>query len=940
MKIIDMFKVVSSFLCFLVSFSCYSQSDLTIKGQVTDTLGNPLIQATVLLLEKQDSTMVAYTRCEMDGSFKFKEVDRGDYVVKTTYVGFLPLIVGANTKEGEDLDLGQIKMTELAEELMTVVIKAAKAPIVMRGDTIEYDASTFKVPEGSTVEDLLRRLPGIEVEQDGSISADGKDVNKVTVDGKSFFGSDPKAATKNLPAEGIAKVQVFDTETSEEEVTGIKAADPDKTMNLELKEEFKKGGFGKVIAAAGTKERAELKGNYNKFNDKIQFSLVGVGNNTGRNGLSWNDYRDFMGSQSFNFGNAEEFGFGGGGRGYYTFGGGSNGIESNIQSLFFSSGDTGGLPVNYSGGVNFNYEHKKTRFSSVYYYNRQELNKETSMDQSKFYDDFTTEENALENDFTNFQGHRVELSLDQEIDSLHSFELSFNSALIDQKQLQNESASLSRDQALSSTSNFANEMQKNGYLGNATFLFRKKFKRKGRRTGFNVSYLGTQLNTEEIQNAQTTFLREVQDSVLSRNYNNQDLANKNVLKANAVYVEPLGKNIFWQTFYNYSNRNEDGERTVKESNELDGNLSRTFENDIILNRVGSSLRYSNEGYNVTIGAARQMFDLQGSFRSDNGLINGIVDRQFDNWLPYLSFNISPDRNLRFSGGYSRNANEPNIADLQPIIDTRNPFYMREGNLSLTPELSDSYSLNGSKNWALAAVRISMNLNYTKYTSQFSTEESVDDNLVTYIKPINVDGGESRSLWSSFSFPIVKNKLTIRTYYYYEEGNRPSIVNQVENFTKRRTHNPSARLSFTPNNDFSFLLNTNLNITDTEYDINTTQNQRIINNRYSATMNAKLFAKIYSNSTFNYNVNVNERFNVEENVPVLNLSLYRHFLPENKLEVRVSVYDLFGRSQNISQSTFGNSVFFSESNVIGRYFMLSLSYNIRGMKGGIEKRSWW
>jgi len=213
----------------------------------------------------------------------------------------------------------------------------------MRGDTIEYDASTFQVPEGSTVQDLLRRLPGIELSQDGSIKSDGKDVTKVTVDGKQFFGSDPDVATKNLPAESVSKVQVFDTQTEEEEATGIDSKSDDKTMNLELKEGYKKGGFGKILGGVGTEKRAELKGNYNKFNEKIQFSVVGVGNNTGRNGLSWNDYRDFMGSQSFNFSGSSAYGFGGGRR-YYSFGGGNNGIESSIQSLFFGGSDNGGFP--------------------------------------------------------------------------------------------------------------------------------------------------------------------------------------------------------------------------------------------------------------------------------------------------------------------------------------------------------------------------------------------------------------------------------------------------------------------------------------------------------------------------------------------------------------------------------------------------------------------
>jgi len=195
------------FFAALILFSSYAQAqspNYQIDGIVEDTLGNPLMYATVLLMEAADSTMLDFTRTEMDGSFRFKDISQGNHLVKTTYVGYLPLTIPVQAGDQKKVQLGTLKMTEIASELMEVVIKAAKAPMRMKGDTIEYDASTFKVPEGSSVEDLLRRLPGIEVESDGSINADGQDVDKVTVDGKEFFGADPKAATKNLPAEGIS----------------------------------------------------------------------------------------------------------------------------------------------------------------------------------------------------------------------------------------------------------------------------------------------------------------------------------------------------------------------------------------------------------------------------------------------------------------------------------------------------------------------------------------------------------------------------------------------------------------------------------------------------------------------------------------------------------------------------------------------------------------
>jgi len=432
-----------------------------ITGTIEDTLGNALISSSVLLLEKADSTLVDYTQTEMDGSFRFKDVPAGHHLIKSTYIGYLPLTVDASSKAGENVNLGTLKMSEIAEELMEVVIKAAKAPIKMRGDTIEYDASTFKVPEGSTVEDLLRRLPGIEVESDGSIQADGKDVDKVTVDGKSFFGSDPKAATKNLPAEGISKVQVFDTKTEEQKITGSTAESEN-------------------IASGGTESRKELKGNYNKFNDKIQFSLVGVGNNTGRNGLSWDDYQDFMGSQSWNFGEGNDYGFGGGG-GYYTmYLGGGSGIEQTIQNLFFT-GERNGYPENYSAGLNFNYDHNKTKVSSVYYYNQNSLLQNSQMDQDKFYQAFTQNESMDSKEDQSSKGHRVELVFEKELDSLHSFVVELNGSFIDDSSIYTGESALSKDDNITSKSNFSNNTNTVGNLINSTVLFRKSWPCRMRR---------------------------------------------------------------------------------------------------------------------------------------------------------------------------------------------------------------------------------------------------------------------------------------------------------------------------------------------------------------------------------------------------------------------------------------------------------------------------
>jgi len=946
MKHGTMKKLLLTLFLFTYSFcSTAIAQNYKIDGVIEDTLGNALIASTVLLLEKADSTLVEFTSTEMDGSFRFKNIPAGNHLIKSTYLGYVPLTVDASSHDGSDVKLGVLKMTELAEELMEVVIKAAKAPIRMRGDTIEYDASTFKVPEGSTVEDLLRRLPGIEVESDGSILADGKDVNKVTVDGKSFFGSDPKAATKNLPAEGISKVQVFDTKSEQEEITGATTEAENKTMNLELKEEFKKGGFGKVIAGVGDENRKELKGNYNKFNKKIQFSLVGVGNNTGRNGLSWDDYQDFMGSNSWNFGGGEDYGFGGAG-GYYTWRlGGDAGIESTIQNLFFS-GEESGYPENYSTGLNFNYDHNDNKLSSVYYYNQNSILQNSTRDQDKFFQNFTQNEEMRSRADDQSSGHRVELEFEKEIDSLHTIRVNFNGSMIDDNRLYRGASSLRKDGQLTSSSNFQNDTDTEGHLINTKFLFRKSFKKKGRKMGFNAGYLSTALEDDWEQISNTDFyINGEKESELDLILLNNNIADKTVLKANALYVEPLSKRFFVQTFYNFRDRLEEGERHVQDregsSTILNDDLSRSYENSIKFHRAGTALRYTHNGMNLSMGGAYQTFDLTGEYKavSDAALL-GTVDKTYNNFIPHISMSWNPVRNSHVSVSFNRSANEPTIDDLKPLVDNINPLYIREGNPELTPEIRNVISFRMSRNIPLHDLRMRISGSYSFIDDQFSTAQQVDERLITTATPINVDDGTEANGRASISFPIIKNKIKVRSSYSLRHSKRKTLVNDEPNNTEVLTHRPSLTIDLTPSKDYSIYLSASQSNSNTSYDINTSQDQKVLRVTYEVEVNAKLIAGIFLSSKLFYNKYTNDRFDQEQIIPIINSSIYRHFMNENQLEVRFSLYDGLNRNLGFNQSAYGISVSQSSTESLARYGMLSITYNIRGMKTDVRKNSWW
>jgi len=289
-------KKILSFLAFLL-FAFSAKAQFTITGMLKDTINEPIPSATVMLLSVKDSTLVNFTTSDSKGNFAFRNIRKANYILKISHFTYMPQAFFIEPQEEKEINLGLIVLKPIAHFLMEIVIREAKAPIFIKGDTVEYDASTFKVPPGSTVEDLLRRLPGIDVDVDGNISTMGKDVKTVYVDGKAFFGNNPKTVTQNLDAAAISKVQVFTEKSEQEKITGIADGSKEKVMNLELKDEYKKGYFGKASAGygwgSGAPHRWVAKGNFNWFTDKQQLSFIGYGNNLNQSNMDWNDRSEF-----------------------------------------------------------------------------------------------------------------------------------------------------------------------------------------------------------------------------------------------------------------------------------------------------------------------------------------------------------------------------------------------------------------------------------------------------------------------------------------------------------------------------------------------------------------------------------------------------------------------------------------------------------------------
>ena len=920
--------------------SAQNPSKVTIKGTVSDTTNAVISFATVMLLTPSDSTLVNFTRSDDKGVFQFKNVKNVPYLLKISYLGYLPLQQYLPASADAVNDLGEVKIKPITTELLEVVVKAAKATLSIRGDTIEYDASSFKVPPGSTVEDLLRRLPGIEVDADGNIKAQGKDVKRVYVDGKTFFGDDPKAATKNLGAETLSKVQVYNEQSEQSKLTGVDDGKKEKAMNLELKEEFKKGSFGKITGAAGTEERWAGRGNYNRFNPKEQLSFIGYGNNINQTGVNWEDYGEFKGQSTFSDFDNGDFGFSSGGGRYYSF----DGDDSPLNNF-----DGRGFTKNYGGGANYNFDNKKAKFNASYFYNQTALN----LDQFTDRQTLLGENNSFFNSDTT---NRYEFRRNHSLNTRFEKDLDSNNILIvkAQTRLSNSDADNLQSQFFSNENGTAtnrlstdNGNVLDSWRLTSAAIFRHRFKKKGRSFAVSAGYNNSRSDGSEDLYSSNYFFAPDSSAQIRQMNASENTASQ--LKSSLLFTEPLAKKWFWETFYNFSTANNKVDRQVADP-ETNGqridSLSIFYNNDILYNRLGSSIRYSNEGLNVSVGAAAQQLKLTGEYARDPDapLLTPPIERTFTNFMPNLDFNYEFPNNIWLGMNYGYSINEPQLNDLQPVPNVNNPLFRTEGNPNLGPERSHSLGLNFN-HWNPAALSsIGIGADFNIFDSQIvynQTIEVIDSvGIRTITRPDNVSGGLRFNTYIWSNFPIVKTKLTMNINPNINIGNTPAFINGVENETRNQGYNLRVGFNFTPNQKLILGLNGRLGFNNVTYSIEERQNQKIQNHGTDMSVKWQFADKFFLESNFNYSVYRNDRFDFDRDIPIWNASVRRLLGKNNRIEIRLAAFDLLNRRVSITQNGTQNYVVRNIAPTLARYFMLSATYNMRGYENKLSKNNWW
>ena len=909
----------------------------TIKGAICDSSGVSIPSAMIMLLNAKDSTLVNFTQADEKGAFEFRSLKNSGYLLKISHMSYLPYQKNLGVSAIDVNDIGTIKLKLISKQLMEVVIKAARAPLKFRGDTIEYDASSFKVPPGSTVEDLLRRLPGMEVDVDGNIKSQGKDVKRVYVEGKTFFGDDPKSVTKNLGAETISKVQVFDEKSEQSKLTGVDdGVKKDKAMNLSLKEEYKKGAFGKLTAAAGDQDRWAARGSYNRFNKKEQLSFIGYGNNINQTGVNWEDLGEFKGQNTFSNYDNGDFGFGGGlGGVIISMSNGTNGFDGR------------GLTDNYGAGVNYNLDNKKTKFNSSYLYNEttrtlvQSSAKETFLQNSSF-------KNADSTLGKNFRGnHSAGLRLEQQIDSSDVLIAKANitySKSTDHNTL--NSIYTDASDVLTRTLKTVSNNNLDAWNITSAAIFRHLFKKKGASFAWSGGFNSSKTNGLDNPYSLNRFFQAntvaEQEQLLSSANN----IKTNQFKSSLLLTEPLSKKMFWETFYNFSATSNVQDRltenTLLQNVRVDSS-SAYYTNNVLYNRLGTTFRLSLKGLNVSAGVAGQQLQLKGNYSIQKNLpdLQDPINKTYFNWIPNMNVNWQVTKSSFVSLGYIFNVSEPSVSQLMPISDVNNLAYKTEGNTELQPQRSHSFNLtvmrfnisNMSSIYAMAT--------YQSYVSQITYNQTItlvnNIGLQTISRPENVSGGNSFSLFGGSSFPIIKTKLTMNLNVGVNSSSSPTFINEVKNTTQNIGYQAGTSLNLTAFPKLVFGISGRINFNDITYSFRKEQNQNIRN--YTASYSAKwqFLAKSFFETNFDYSVYKNEKLGFNQTIPMMNASVRQLIGKNNRVEMRFAAFDIFNRNQSISQTGAQNYILRSQANTLARYFMLTLSYNIKGFETKLQKQ---
>ncbi len=936
--------IILSFTFLALAANLHGQQ-FSFTGTVYDSTDNsPLLGADVILYKLPENAKPIGRAADKTGSFSFTNLAPAVYLLQVTYMGYNDMQDTIRLFRKSILNR-KLFLSRSAVETVDIEITGKAIPAVQKGDTIQFNANAFKTNPDASAEDLVAKVPGVQ-NDNGTLKAQGEEVKQVFVDGKQFFGDDPSIALRNLPADVVDKIQVYDRMSDQAAFTGFDDGNTSKAINIITKRNRRNGKFGKLYGGLGSDDRYATGGNLNIFNGDQRITLLGLGNNINRQNFSPQDILGTSDAASpmrggmFAMGGGPGGGGGGGGR----RGGGGGGGGADISNFMVSN--QSGITKTYSTGISYaDTWNTNFQLNSSYFFNyanntnRQSLHRDyySLSSSSQTYDEQSTSGSDNYN-------HRLNMRAEYTIDTANSLlftpKMSFQDNSSSSKVLGVNSFSTSASSSANSA-DYVNHNSLNGNNFSGDLLFRHKFETPGRTFSVDLNG-GSNAKTGDGGKLSFNDIGSMVDTVDQKTTQSVSGAS---MGATLNYTEPLSKGSILQFSANTSYNRDVSDKNGYNLNEVtglydltDSVLSNSYENKYIYARGGVSYRLRGDKMNFTAETFYQSSRLMGDQTFPR---KSEVDKSFASLLPSVryQYRVSRTNNLRLD--YSTSINPPSISQLQNTIDNTNPLLLKTGN----PDLVEEYTHRVRAHYMHTDLETGSMLfgmlmfNYTQHPVSNAAFTAAKDTALSSMVvlsrgsqltyPVNLDHSLSVRSFLNYGMMISAIRCNVNLFLSPSYGVSPGLTNGVQNISKILSSTQGITIASNVSEDIDFRLTYNPSINRTRNDVAKSLDNVYTIQNASANFNWFIFPHVYIKSDFTYYYNNYSQTGADQRQYNLwNAGMGIKLFADRSADLKFEVFDILNQNKSVNRTVTETYIEDKNSLVIKQYFLVSFTYTIK------------